>query len=774
MRSHHRLRSVTRAAVCAVAAFAAVAAVLIGGVRGADEAQAAVASDFDAGSIISDAVFYDSPAMSAAAVQAFLNGKVPNCSSGYTCLRSYSENVLARSADSRCAALPGGSQGSATIIANVAAACGINPQVLLVMLEKEQGLVTATSPTASRYRIAMGYGCPDTAPCDTEYYGFSNQLYNAARQFKVYQSSQNSWNYRAGRANAIQFSPNAACGSSSVYIQNQATAALYIYTPYQPNQAALNNLYGTGDACSSYGNRNFWRLFTDWFGDPRGGSLVLASGNPNVYLVSGTTKYRIPDPPTLQSLMALGPYRTTSQQYIDTLSSGGTVTNLLRDPSTGDVFYLDSSGAKHRFLSCDQMALLGMSCGDAKNLLSAQLTKFPTGGEMTSFVKSASSATVYYLDGGAKRPISTWATLASLYGQQAPYILTVTDARMASYPAGKPLLQVGALVKSASNPQIYMIDGTASKIPVSSFTTASEIGVNGWTTQSDADLANYATAPSALSVVLRCGSGGFVGGSGAVTAIADPAASGLPVTNVSDLTCAALPKRSGSISGGLFVKSSTSATLYYVTGGAKRPIDEWSTVAALNGLQAPTIVTMTQASLDTIRTGSRILGPGTLVKSPTAAQIYMIDGTAKKIPISSFDITSEMGVNGYSVIADSALLGSYATTGSPLTNVVACGSTYYFGAQGGLWKMSSPNGNGVPSTPLDPVTCSALPVASAAATPAFLIKTSSDATVYVLDNGSRRPVSSWATAVSLNGGASPVIAIVGSYSMSTIPLGPAI
>lgn len=774
MRAHDRVRAVGRAIAGAVAAVALAAALVLAGGPGAQQAHAAVATDFDPGWIISDPVFYDSGAMNASSVQAFLNSKVTSCSSGYTCLKSYSEGVLARSADSRCSALPGGSQSAASIIANVAAACGINPQVLLVMLEKEQGLVSATSPTASRYRIAMGYGCPDTAPCDTEYYGFSNQLYNAARQFKVYQSTQNSWNYRAGRANTIQFNPNAGCGSSSVYIQNQATAALYIYTPYQPNQAALNNLYGSGDACSAYGNRNFWRTFTDWFGDPRGGSLVLASGNPNVYLVSGTTKYLIPDPPTLQALMALGPYRTTSQQYIDTLTNGGSVTNLLRDPTTGDVYYLDPTGIKHRFLTCDQMALLGMSCGDARNLQTSQLAKFPTGGEMTSFVKTASSASVYYLDGGTKRPISQWATLASLYGQQAPYILTVTDARLASYPAGKPLLQVGALVKSPSNPQIYLIDGTASKIPVSSFATASELGINGWSTQSDADLANYTTAPSPLTVSLRCGTSGYIGGSGALTAIADPTVSGLPVTPVSDLTCAALPKRSGSITGGLFVKSPTSATLYYVTGGVKRAIDEWSTVAALNGQQAPVFVTMTQETLDSIRTGARVLGPATLVKSSTAAQIFMIDGTAKKIPVGSFDITSEAGVNGYSVISDSTLLNSYVTTGSALTNVVSCGATYYFGAQGGLWKMSSPNGNALASTALDPLTCAAMPIASPTPTPAFLIKTSSDSTVYVLDNGSRRPVSSWATAVSLNGGASPVIAIVGSYSMSTIPLGPAV
>lgn len=49
-------------------------------------------------------------------------------------------------------------------------------------------------------------------------------------------------------------------------METAATAALYNYTPYTPNGAALSNMYGTGDRCSEYGNRNFWRIFNDWFG----------------------------------------------------------------------------------------------------------------------------------------------------------------------------------------------------------------------------------------------------------------------------------------------------------------------------------------------------------------------------------------------------------------------------------------------------------------------------------------------------------------------------
>lgn len=234
-------------------------------------ARAADLSRFDPGMIISDGVFYDAGAMSAAQVQQFLDSKGANCSptAGNTCLKSFRQTTTTRPADTRCTGTYAGaaSETAAQIIAKVASACGINPQVLLVTLQKEQGLVTATAGRSEAvYRKAMGYGCPDTAACDSQYYGFFNQVYSAAKQFKNYQANPSRYGHRAGMVNQVRFHPNAACGASAVYIQNQATAGLYNYTPYQPNAAALAAGYGTGDSCSSYGNRNFWNYFTDWFG----------------------------------------------------------------------------------------------------------------------------------------------------------------------------------------------------------------------------------------------------------------------------------------------------------------------------------------------------------------------------------------------------------------------------------------------------------------------------------------------------------------------------
>jgi hypothetical protein len=224
----------------------------------------ASAASFDAGRIIDDSVFTNKSSMSVGDIQNFLNSKVPTCdtyhapgpsSQGsnppWTCLKNYNE----------------GGKSAAQIIWEQAQNYSINPQVLLVTLQKENGLITDDWPYPWQYRTAMGFGCPDGAPCDAQWFGFTNQVSQAARHFRNFYDQNPAWYipYRTG-SNFIKWNPNSACGGTNVNIQNRATAALYSYTPYQPNSAALNNLYGSGDGCSAYGNRNFWRDFNNWFG----------------------------------------------------------------------------------------------------------------------------------------------------------------------------------------------------------------------------------------------------------------------------------------------------------------------------------------------------------------------------------------------------------------------------------------------------------------------------------------------------------------------------
>ncbi len=229
---------------------------------------AATVVGFNPGNIMDNLVMTNSGTMNVSQIQAFINSKVPVCdtnhagfygSSGtwygppFTCLKDYTENNLT----------------AAQIIYNAAQTYNINPQVLLVLLQKEEALITDTWPASYQYKSATGYGCPDSTPgvCDSSYYGFTNQVNNAAKLFHSVITSSSTWYspYVLGNNN-IKWNPKDVCGSSVVNIQNLATASLYDYTPYQPNQASLNAGYGSGDGCSSYGNRNFYLYFNDWFG----------------------------------------------------------------------------------------------------------------------------------------------------------------------------------------------------------------------------------------------------------------------------------------------------------------------------------------------------------------------------------------------------------------------------------------------------------------------------------------------------------------------------
>ena len=261
-----------------------------------------VTAGFNAGYIISDVNFYNGNSMTVDQIQQFLNQRLQRCiigTPGYeagrdlsgpywgansviasNCLKDMRFNSGGFDANQYCKGYaPTNNESAAQIISRVAKACGINPKVLLVMLEKEQSLVGDDWPFKRQYDRAMGYACPDSGPnstanCNSKYYGFFNQVYYSAWQFRVYQANPGWYGYRAGQYNAVKWAPNDVnrvpvdCGTSQVYIANAATAALYIYTPYRPNQAALDAGWGTGDGCSSYGNRNFYNFYKAWFGSP--------------------------------------------------------------------------------------------------------------------------------------------------------------------------------------------------------------------------------------------------------------------------------------------------------------------------------------------------------------------------------------------------------------------------------------------------------------------------------------------------------------------------
>ena len=257
--------------------------VLIGIVTGSllsiTASHAASLSDFQPGNIMSNEVMSNKSTMSEVQIQNFLKSKVVCNSTGGGYI-----NQLTISPDGKTASLPGYSatwnikngrfvcmaddtfngETAAHIIWQAAQDYNINPQVLIVLLQKESGLITDDFPNSIQYRSATGYGCPDTAPCDAQYYGLKNQIRRAAGLFNEVLTG--GWtNYPLGN-NTVLYNPDRSCGSSVVNIQNLATSALYRYTPYQPNPATIAAPWGSTVSCGAYGNSNFFMYFSSWFG----------------------------------------------------------------------------------------------------------------------------------------------------------------------------------------------------------------------------------------------------------------------------------------------------------------------------------------------------------------------------------------------------------------------------------------------------------------------------------------------------------------------------
>ncbi|TFB91038.1 hypothetical protein [Cryobacterium sp. HLT2-28] len=718
-----------------------LAAILITVVSPAQTATAADASLFEPGNIISDAVFFDGQALDAGAVQSFLAAQVPNCRAGYTCLKDYRQDTPNRSAISNGCTAYGGraNESAADIITRVGNACGISQKAMIVLLEKEQGLISDTWPSARQYRSATGYGCPDTADCDVTYYGFFNQVYAAALQFKYYAANPTRWNHVPGRNNAVRYNPNPDCGSGTVFIQNQATAGLYNYTPYQPNAAALGNLYGTGDGCSSYGNRNFWRMFSDWFGSPTSGtSLLRTAANGTVYLISEKFKYPVPSLGILGALAPLGKVGFVSQSYLDRFTTAHTVGRSIR-ANDGSIYFYDS-GIKLPFSSCTQASDYGASCASDGyvQLTDAQISAFYPG-PVLSPVLGTVEGSRYYIKNGTKAEILDDQSQAIAGIPTRMNVLT--ESAVSALQLAAPVIRDGAFAKTRSTSSYSLIAaGKRYGIPAGS---ESSLGVPARTTGSLA-AASMALIPSP--------SGSFTGiltsGGSSPTIVVNAegryalTAGGLAANNIPVAVPQALidtyPNK-GSIAAGSFIKSSNAADVYVVMPTDIRPISGWGALLALTPDGNPVITTVAPSVISSLTQGPVALTAGTLVRSPENATVYFIDGVTSRVAFTNFVFPVEAGF-GDLVYSTEQRIQAYPLSAKLMTFGLSCGPDLYVAASGQVHRVDPSLAALYPFdyVAMDQFTCGQMKKGAAAST---FIRTP-DGGIFQLVAGQKRAVAS--------------------------------
>ncbi|MEY4744995.1 MAG: hypothetical protein RL272_940 [Candidatus Parcubacteria bacterium] len=262
-----------------------------------------VAANFNPNVLIPDAAFADTKTFGGpAGIQRFLESKgsvLADASPGFLSMLAEPDDPALKAALGDPEPDLGRLRTAAELIWDAGQASGLNPQVILVTLNKEQGLITNA---VSRDRLqralnhAMGFDCPDASGCGNLFPGFYYQLFGNVdaegnRYLGAAKSLMRSFNAPGGRgptvANAAAkvgddvLLDNTTGDFSGVFLQqmvtlgNRATAALYRYTPHVFN-----------------GNYNFWRFFTAWFKYPNG--TIVVTPERTFFIIEDGQRERLP------------------------------------------------------------------------------------------------------------------------------------------------------------------------------------------------------------------------------------------------------------------------------------------------------------------------------------------------------------------------------------------------------------------------------------------------------------------------------------------------
>lgn len=433
-----------------------------------------VKAGFNNNRVIDDGVFDNAGTMDEGSIQNFLNS-FPN-----SCLKNYQ------------APYPndyfnyGGNVPAARVIKRAADLWGINPQVILATLEKEESLVRGNAGCADwRYNSAMGMGCPDGGSCPAPAYaGFSKQVTKGSWQLKFNKErayGNTGWGdngnltyygymtqgnrKRCASCANIYYDGWAGIDGVSVHMDTGATASLYSYTPH------------------FHGNQNFVALFEAWFGSTWGsgepplatiahpdGTLVKDTDSPVVYLVADGYRTHLGTEGIFRSFnyhfSSVKP-STEGDRALPTTGPHGTYREgALIKGSSNTVYIVDSSGGTQYKRSLDtfeNFTNLGFKFYEVIKVADNELPA-ETGETITTaaihpdgvLVRDPASPTVYIIINGERRSMTSLAVFVS-HGLDFGTVKVATSADMA-LPEGTPInYREGALVKGSS-PTVYALD----------------------------------------------------------------------------------------------------------------------------------------------------------------------------------------------------------------------------------------------------------------------------------------------------------------------------
>ena len=579
---------------------------------------ASSANGFDANNLIADERFADTKTFGGVeGIQVFLTRQgsvLADISPDFLAkLREPGDNDLKSKLPDPRPAL-GRLRTAAELIYDASASAGINPQVVLVTLQKEQTLITGSFASRDLQRAldrALGFGCPDEGGCKDIFLGFYYQLFGnfdaeGNRYIGMPASLMRSFNYEVGgtrvgrgpmtdannngygNGNRVRVSrkgdtvtfentqgpPNNAPATQTVTLSNFATTALYRYTPHIYN-----------------GNYNFWKFFNQWFRYPNG-TLIQMSGDAKIYVIDNGL--RRPISIFVMSQRGLDPVRTITvspSEFAEFPLGDVMVPNegsLLKN-SAGQI-YLIENGAR-KLLSSFVAAQRKLNVTNAALLPDEELTSYRDGGVALpaegTLVKAKDSPAVYIISNNEKRLLSGF--VFTQRGHKFTNVLSAEFGELDTYPTGKIMPPLDdTLIKAKEEPAVYHV-GNGLLEPVTYFVfTTRKFSFKDVVTVPKSELANW---------------------------------------QVGKL----MPPPSG-----LLVRSKTDATVYYLESGVRRPVSY--AVFVSSRFDFKDVKVITDEEIATLELGDPLKLPErALVKTADSPAVYyLVDGVMRPLTYKAF------------------------------------------------------------------------------------------------------------------------------------------
>jgi hypothetical protein len=638
------------------------------------------AATFDPNHIMDDGVFNYSTSMSTADIQNFLNQFPNSCLSNY--LAPYPTDYFTY----------GANVSAAAVIRRASDLWGINPQVILVTLEKEQSSVTGGAGCASlQYNSAMGMGCSDGGTCPSAgYAGFSQQVTKGAYQL-MFNEQRSEGNTRWDGDDGILYigymtaGNRARCGIVSIYCSQSSTAQIYYdgNTPIDGTSVYMSN--GATAAFYTYtphfhGNQNVFTIFNNWFGStylalPIGGSILSQTSTGKVYLTTDTTRYYIPDWSTMVNYgLDVYPIQAASDSVINGFTDGGTLMNLVYNGN--GVFLVNNRSLYH--VSGAMCTAWGFSCFDSTNVKSLgsifQTQYLHTGWELTNL--AASKGVIYEMLNGLREPIQNQKSFNDL-GFATTSVLETSQLN-SNKPLGPLLMTTPGVLKFAPSATIYYFDGS-NYSSVSSMSSYTDWSLQNQTQIAPATSSYNTTPPSAQTLTpwYQDQRGGYY--------IIDHGYRVLVPNQLQSLwKSMTFSPQSPSLANSLPVSTLqsfvwASPNIYVLSNGTKHYVPTYADYTALGITNSNTTV-LQPDKLSNIPQGNDVLGNGLVIGlQGDALKRYVINnGQTTWVP--DENTYNSYGFNwGIAPVYSSAILSDYPLASSPLSNGVVNGTYYLIG-----------------------------------------------------------------------------------------------